>query len=109
MELQLANFTGLQVAYEPGQWAVWAGCVLLGLGLAMSFYMVHMRFWAVPVSDNRGRTVLWVGASASKNREEFQERFQRLVTEIQKELGAEFPETGSPAALQTAQAGIRGA
>ncbi len=109
VELQLANFTGLQVAYEPGQWAVWAGCVLLGLGLAMSFYMVHMRFWAVPVSDNRGRTVLWVGASASKNREEFQERFQRLVTEIQKELGAEFPETGSPAALQTAQAGIRGA
>jgi len=109
LELQLANFTGLQVAYEPGQWAVWAGCVLLAAGLAMSFYMVHMRFWAVPVSDGRGRTVLWVGASASKNRDQFQERFQRLVAEIQKELGAEFPENSFPALLQTAHAGTRGA
>ncbi len=89
LALELGNFTGLQVAYEPGQWAVWAGCLLLGLGLGMAFYLVHMRFWAVPVNDGRGRLVLWVGASASKNREEFEERFRALVREIQKELANE--------------------
>lgn len=87
-DLEMGYFTGLQVAYEPGQWAVWAGVILMGTGLFMAFYLVHMRFWAVPVDDGRGRLVLWVGANASKNREEFEERFTRLVAAIQDELEA---------------------
>jgi len=87
--LEMDNYTGLQVAYEPGQWAVWFGCALLAVGLAMAFYMVHTRYWVVPVNDGRGRLVLWVGASASKNREDFNERFRRLVEEIHKELRAQ--------------------
>ena len=87
-DLQMAYFTGLQVSHEPGQWAVWTGAVLMGLGLAAAFYLVHVRVWAVPVSDDRGRSVLWVGASASKNREEFEERFQKLVEEIEGRLTA---------------------
>jgi cytochrome c biogenesis protein len=90
-------YTGLQVAYEPGQWAVWAGCILMGIGLIMAFYMVHIRFWMVPLADGRGRNVLWVGAAASKNREEFEERFRRLVEAIEQEVE-------SPAALGTAHA-----
>lgn len=84
--LQMGYYTGLQVAYEPGQWAVWAGCILMALGLLMAFYMVHVRFWVVPVSDGHGRQVLWVGASASKNRAEFKDRFRRLTEAIQAEL-----------------------
>ncbi len=85
-DIHMGYFTGLQVSREPGQWAVWAGVILMGLGLAMAFYFVHVRIWALPVSDDRGRLVLWVGASASKNREEFAERFATLVEEIQREL-----------------------
>lgn len=79
-------YTGLQVAYEPGQWGVWAGCILMGIGLIMAFYIVHIRFWVVPLTDARGRTILWVGASAGKNREEFEQRFRGLVEAIQKEV-----------------------
>lgn len=86
LNAEAGYYTGLQVAYEPGQWAVWAGCILMGLGLIMAFYMVHIRFWVVPLSDDRGRNVLWVGASASKNREEFEERFRALVEAIEKQL-----------------------
>ncbi len=82
-ELQMGYFTGLQVSHEPGQWAVWVGVVLMGVGLAAAFYFIPVRVWAVPVSDDRGRLMLWVGASASKNREEFEERFRKLVDEIQ--------------------------
>jgi cytochrome c biogenesis protein len=81
-DLEMGYFTGLQVAYEPGQWAVWAGCLLMMAGLALSFYFVHVRLWIVPVSDDRGRASLWVGASASKQREEFREKFRALVEEI---------------------------
>lgn len=85
-DLEMGYFTGLQVAYEPGQWLVWAGVILMGLGLVMAFYFVHVRYWAVPVDDGRGRTMLWIGASASKNRDEFEERFQKLVREVEEEL-----------------------
>jgi cytochrome c biogenesis protein len=84
--LEMGYFTGLQVAYEPGQWAVWAGVILMGLGLVMAFYFVHVRYWAVPVNDGRGRLVLWIGVSASKNRDEFEGRFNRLVREVENEL-----------------------
>jgi cytochrome c biogenesis protein len=85
-DLKLGYFTGLQVSHEPGQWAVWAGVVLMGLGLAVVFYLVHTRFWAVVVPDARGQLTLWVGGAANKNREIFEERFTKLADEIQKEL-----------------------
>jgi cytochrome c biogenesis protein len=88
-DLHTGYFTGLQVAHEPGQWAVWAGVLLMGTGLAMAFYFVHLRFWVVPVSDGRGRLVLWVGASSSKNREELEKRFGLLVDEIERILQAD--------------------
>ena len=33
-DVQMAYFTGLEVSHEPGQWAVWAGVVVMGFGLA---------------------------------------------------------------------------
>ena len=93
-DLKTGYFTGLQVAHEPGQWLVWAGVLLMGVGLAMAFYFVHLRFWVVPVSDGRGRLVLWVGASASKNREELEKRFGRLVEEIEAGLKADCTACG---------------
>jgi len=85
-ELRLMHFTGLAVSHEPGQWAVWAGVVMLVLGLAVVFYLVHMRFWALPARDARGRLVLWVGAVANKNKDVFEGRFQKLVREIESEI-----------------------
>ena len=58
----------------------------MGVGLALAFYFVHVRFWIVPVSDGRGRLILWAGASASKNREDLEKRFGSLVDEIEQNL-----------------------
>ncbi|MCI0626188.1 MAG: cytochrome c biogenesis protein ResB [Acidobacteria bacterium] len=85
-DLKMGYFTALQVSYEPGQWAVWAGIILMGIGLGAAFYFVHVRVWAVPVLDGRGRMVLWVGASASKDRNEFKGRFEKLVRGIEDNL-----------------------
>jgi cytochrome c biogenesis protein len=85
-DLQMAHFTGLQVSHEPGQWAVWAGVIVMGFGLLVVFYLVHMRCWAVPVRDARGRLVLWVGGTANKNKDVFEQRFRKLVREIESEV-----------------------
>jgi cytochrome c biogenesis protein len=84
--LEMAHFTGLQVSHEPGQWAVWSGVILMGFGLAVVFYVVHMRVWVVPVRDARGRLALWVGGMANKNKDAFEQRFNKLVKEIESEI-----------------------
>lgn len=85
-DLQMAYYTGLQVSREPGQWAVWGGVILMGLGLGMVFYLVHMRFWAAPVRNAQGQLTLWVGGAANKNKEVFEERFRKLLDRIEIEL-----------------------
>jgi cytochrome c biogenesis protein len=85
-DLKTGLFTGLQVSHEPGQWAVWGGVILMAIGLTFVFYVVHMRFWIVPMHDTRGELSLWVGGSANRNRDAFEQRFKKLVEEIRKEL-----------------------
>ncbi len=85
-DLKTGIFTGLQVSHEPGQWAVWAGVVLMAIGLTFVFYVVHMRFWVVPVLDARGRTMLWIGGTANRNRDAFEIKFKNVVEKIQKEM-----------------------
>ncbi|HEU5335066.1 MAG TPA: cytochrome c biogenesis protein ResB [Terriglobales bacterium] len=88
-DLKMGYFTGLQVSHEPGQWLVWAGCLVMALGLGTAFYLVHMRFWAMVVRDERGRPALWLGGAANKNRAAFEQRFARLVEDVQAELKQE--------------------
>ena len=103
-DLQMGHFTGLQVSHEPGQWAVWTGVVLLGVGLAFVFYVVHMRFWAVPVRDGKtGQYTLWIGGSANRNRDAFGQRFNDLVALLEEELRT-IPKT-SPSEQVTTVAG----
>lgn len=81
--LGMAPYTGLSVSHEPGQWAVWSGCLLMGLGLVLAFWVLHQRYW-VAVVDKDGSATLWFGAAARKNREAFEARFRELSDEMEK-------------------------
>jgi cytochrome c biogenesis protein ResB len=79
--------TELEVSHEPGQWGVWSGVILMGIGLTLVFYLVHRRIWIVPVRDPMtGKLSLWIGGSANRNRESFEQRFNDLVVSIENEL-----------------------
>jgi cytochrome c biogenesis protein len=91
-DLKTGVFTGLEVSYEPGQWAVWAGVVVMAIGLTLVFYVVHVRYWVVPVQDGRGNLALWIGGSANRNRDAFEQTFKRLVEQIEKQLKPNFAE-----------------
>jgi cytochrome c biogenesis protein len=95
-DLQMAHYTGLQVSHEPGQWGVWAGCLLMALGLGTAFYLVHMRIWVAPVADAKAGLVLWVGGASNKNREAFQDKFAEIVEKIQAELKQAQLKQGQP-------------
>jgi cytochrome c biogenesis protein len=100
-DLKMGHFTGLQVSHEPGQWGVWSGVVLMGIGLAFVFYVVHMRFWVVPVCDPKtGKRSLWFGGTANRNRDAFEQRFNNLVTLAEEELKT-VPRTSASEQLVT--------
>ena len=86
LDLKLGYFTGLEVSHEPGQWAVWTGVILMGIGLTVVFYLAHTRFWIVPVREANGKLTLWLGGTANRNREAFENRFRELAEKIQAEL-----------------------
>jgi len=85
-DLKTGVFTGLEVSHEPGQWAVWTGVLLMAVGLTFVFYVVHVRYWVVPLQDPSGRLILWIGGTANRNRDAFERTFKQLVEQIQKEL-----------------------
>ena len=85
-DLTTGVFTGLEVSHEPGQWSVWGGVILMAIGLTFVFYVIHMRFWVVPVQGANGKLALWIGGSANRNRDAFEMTFRKIVEEIQNEL-----------------------
>ncbi|MFB3815071.1 MAG: cytochrome c biogenesis protein ResB [Terriglobales bacterium] len=91
--LELLPFTGLAVSHEPGQSLVWAGCVLMGLGMILAFYVLHQRFWVTPVVTKDNKLALWMGAAANKKRESFDLRFREMASDIEQALS----KTESPA------------
>jgi cytochrome c biogenesis protein len=86
VDLKMGYFTGLEVSHEPGQWAVWTGVVLMGIGLTLVFYVSHVRVWVVPVRDAKGRLELWFGGTANRNRDAFEETFRELTEKIEARL-----------------------
>lgn len=72
------QYTGLQVAKDPGVWVVWLGCALMVLGIGIAFFMSHKRVWIV-VSKGHARMY----GNASKNQAAFQMQFEELSEKFQ--------------------------
>lgn len=95
--MEMQHFTGLEISHEPGQWGIWGGVLLMGFGLGVAFYMVHIRFWIMPVQTKEGQLVLWIGGAANKNKDRFEEKYFELVAAIRHELGIkEVPAVEEP-------------
>jgi cytochrome c biogenesis protein len=88
-DLKMGYFTGLEVSHEPGQWGVWTGVVLMGIGLTFVFYVSHVRFWVFPVADRDGKLSLWVGGTSNRNRDAFEAHFKDLTEKIADEVKAQ--------------------
>jgi cytochrome c biogenesis protein len=85
-DMDMGYYTGLEVSHEPGQWLVWTGVLLMGVGLFVAFYLVHMRVWIAAANNAQGQLVLWIGGQANKNRDRFEQRFNELVDGVRTEL-----------------------
>ncbi len=81
-EIDWWNYTGLQVARDPGVPIIWAGCFIITLGLMISFFMSHRRVWA-RISEKDGKTNVEFAGNASRNRISFERWFEVLCKDAQ--------------------------
>ena len=86
VSVDMDSMTGLQVAHQPGQWLIWAGCLLLVTGLTMALYLSHIRIWGIVATDRKGQPALLLGGQPSKYRENFERKFHELTDEVQSTL-----------------------
>jgi cytochrome c biogenesis protein len=86
VNVEMDATTGLQVAHEPGQWLIWAGCLLLTTGLMMALYLSHIRVWGIVAANSKGQPVLLLGGQPSKYRENFERKFHELTDAVEAAL-----------------------
>jgi cytochrome c biogenesis protein len=72
------QYTGLQVRKDPGVLIVYLGCIIMALGLYVTFFMSHRRVWIAVVEEKGGSKVL-IGASANRNRAAFEHKIEKLT------------------------------
>jgi cytochrome c biogenesis protein len=71
----------LTIQYDPGRTPVYIGFVLLLLALCGVFFFSHQRVWVVvePSKGQSGGGRLYFGGNTNRNRQAFEEPFQRMV------------------------------
>jgi len=73
-----AQYSVLQMARDPGVNYIWAGCILLMLGLFIAFYW-PTRELKILLEENNGQIVITAGGSAPKSKEIFQTEFAAIM------------------------------
>jgi cytochrome c biogenesis protein len=72
------EYTGMQVRKDPGVLIVYLGCIIMAIGLYMTFFMSHKRIW-VNISEEKSGVKVMIGASANRNRLAFEQKIAKLA------------------------------
>ncbi len=81
-DIKEGYYSGFQVAKEPGIFFVWAGSILMVLGIAVTFFMSHWKVWAV-LERKDDRTTVTIGGQANKNKAKLEDRLDTFYNQLQ--------------------------
>jgi cytochrome c biogenesis protein len=88
VRIDTGRFTGLEVKKDPGIWLVWAGFILMTVGIGLTFYSSHRKLWVCVEPDKkRKKSIITVAGRASRNAPAFEEKFMALCSRLENELG----------------------
>lgn len=77
------QYSGIQIAKDPGVNFIWLGCAILMIGLIIAFYW-PTREIKVILAESQEKTEVFTGGIAKKNKEAFQSEFEKIMTSLRK-------------------------
>jgi cytochrome c biogenesis protein len=80
-EADILQYTGLQVAWDPGVPMVWVACTVMMIGLYITFFVPHRRVWIRVDSDPENTAVL-VAGTINRNPMTFEREFEELLSDL---------------------------
>lgn len=80
-DIRAAQYSGLQMAKDPGVNFIWAGCALLMAGLFLAFYWPPRDIRFI-LKDSGAKTEIFSAGRATKNKPALESEFQRIMTSL---------------------------
>jgi len=84
------EYTGLQVAKDPGIGIIYSAFIIMGVGLYIAFFMSHKRIWVMvsPERAGKGNSVrVMIAGSATKNRVALERQIEHILSKVSKVTG----------------------
>ncbi len=81
-DFQGIEYTGLQVAKDPGIWFIYLACIIMTIGLYACFFMSHKKIYVSITSDTsakKGSVRIVVGGTSTKNRLGFEKETEKIL------------------------------
>ncbi len=77
------EYTGLQVSKDPGVWFIYTACIIMTIGLYVTFFISHKKIWihlAHEAPGGKGPVRISIGGSASRNRLAFENEIDQILS-----------------------------
>lgn len=83
-DLKAAQYSGIEMAKDPGVNFIWVGCTLLMIGLFVAFFW-PTREIKIILEEIQNKTDITAGGIAAKNREDFQSEFDNIMESLRRQ------------------------
>jgi len=80
-DTNIREYTGLQVAWDPGVPIVWLACFIMILGLYMAFFVAHQRVW-IRVGMESDETAVLMAGTSNRNPASFEKGFEAALSQL---------------------------
>ena len=80
-DTNIREYTGLQVAWDPGVNVVWLACIVMILGLYIAFFVAHKRVW-VRVDLDSDETAVLIAGTSNRNPATFEREFESSLADL---------------------------
>jgi len=84
--IESVAYTGLQVSRDPGVKFVFMGFFMIIIGLFLTFFTSHRRFW-IRIAGEKGNVKVGLAGTASKNPVGMERELDRLLQKLKKVTG----------------------
>jgi cytochrome c biogenesis protein len=82
-DLKAAQYSGIQMAKDPGVNFIWVGCTLLMIGLFVAFFWPPREIKMI-LEERQNKTDVVAVGIATKNREDFQLEFDKIMESLRR-------------------------